>query len=191
MIMRAACPSSASGCAHPPILIASPFFAPHSPPPPPHAPQAGYSGAFQHGLFGWLNHHCDGATLAAWLPELDVHWLAAAEMTLVNQLLVVPLLYMPLFHLVKGLAKGRGPRMCAADLRRQGFALLRIGWAFWLPVQCTLFALCPIELLVTSMAMAGVCWNFILSTLSNRGHAQRATVAVTAPAPLPLAEVSS
>ena len=152
---------------------------------------AGYTGAFQHSLFGWLSGSCSGSTLAGIMCEdigaaaLGSPWLAAAEMTLVNQLCVVPFLYLPLFFLLSGLAKRTQPCKILSDARSLYVPTLVRNWSFWLPVQCALFALLPAELLVPATCLAGVAWNFILSSLASTAiplGAARAPLAHASPA---------
>jgi len=116
-----------------------------------------YSGAWQHHLFDWLNAHCTGT----WLP-------AAAECTLINQMCVVPLLYLPLFLLLSGRTRGLELPALVADARQRYMPLLLSNWRFWLPVQTMLFAFLSPELLVPACSLAGVVWNLILSTLLYR-----------------------
>ncbi len=125
---------------------------------------ATYTGAFQHALFGWLGSICTGAALAGpWFPP--GRWLAAAECTLLNQFVVIPLLYLPLFLLLSGVTRGMGLRSIVAEARRKYVPLLRWNWAFWLPVQCAFFALVPDDLLVPFTCVAGLLWSRVLSTL--------------------------
>mmetsp|Transcript_76475 Transcript_76475/g.127430 ORF Transcript_76475/g.127430 Transcript_76475/m.127430 type:complete len:210 (+) Transcript_76475:109-738(+) len=133
---------------------------------------AGYTGAFQHHLFKQLHASCHGDMLASCLNTFEcttpnANWLAAAEATLINQLFVVPLLYMPLFYLVNGLARGRSLRAIVAHASRKYLDVLVVNYIFWLPVQCAMFALLVPELLVPVTCIAGIVWNFILSRLTS------------------------
>uniref|UniRef100_A0A7S3AQ08 Uncharacterized protein n=1 Tax=Haptolina ericina TaxID=156174 RepID=A0A7S3AQ08_9EUKA len=112
-----------------------------------------YSGAWQHHLFGWLSTHCTGS-------------FAAAQCTLLNQLLVVPLLYVPMFFLLSGLTRGLGLKAIVAGARQRYLPLLCSNWRFWLPVQTLCFACLTPDLLVPVTCCAGIVWNLILSSIA-------------------------
>jgi len=114
-----------------------------------------YSGAWQHHLFGALQAHCGGG----WLP-------AAVECTLINQCIVVPLLYVPLFFLLSGLTRGLRLRAIVAEARSKAMPLLISNWRFWLPVQCVIFSCLTPKAVVPATCLAGIAWNVILSSLT-------------------------
>ena len=122
-------------------------------------------------------------------PRVRRHWLAAAEATLLNQFVFIPLLYLPLFYLINGLTRGMRLRAIVRDASRKYLNVLRANHVFWIPVQCALFALLAPELLVPVTCLAGVAWNFILSTLSSRRTSAVAVpVAALASEPSPIIE---
>ena len=126
-----------------------------------------YTGAGQHHIFGWLQTHCTGSWL---LP-------AAVECTLVNQCVIIPLLYYPLFFLLSGLSRGMGLQSTFMDARRNYVPFILSNWRFWLPVQAVLFACVSAEFLVLATCLAGVVWNFILSSLTYRKRASSIALA--------------
>ena len=71
-----------------------------------------------------------------------------------------------------------------AHASRKYLNVLRANHVFWLPVQCALFALLAPELMVPVTCLAGVTWNFILSTLSSRRTSAVAPALATPPAPV-------
>jgi len=138
---------------------------------------ASYTGAFQHHLFDWLSSNCHGHTLARLCsasPAAEwVGWLGAAmERTLLNQLIIIPLLYLPYYFLVSGMVKGHSPRAIVASARRRYLPLLRRNWAFWVPVQFSFFTLVDPQHLVLATCLAGLAWNALLSSLTYR-HPRR------------------
>ena len=86
-----------------------------------------------------------------------------------------------LFLLISGLSRGHGLRAIVSQASEKYLRILKIAWAFWVPVQCAMFALLTAELLVPATCLVGLAWNFILSTLSSRA----------APAPIPVATTVS
>ena len=127
-----------------------------------------YTGAWQHFCFGWLTTHCTGVGL---LPGY-------AQRALLNQGVVVPLLYAPLFLLLAGATRGLSLRNIIATGRRRYANLVLSNWRFWVPVEMLFFALLPPELLVPATCLAALCWNMILSTLSFRSRGERPAVAL-------------
>jgi len=116
-----------------------------------------YSGAWQHHLFSFLQLHCG----RSWLP-------AAVECTLINQCIVVPLLYVPLFFLLSGLTRGLSARAIVSEVRSKALKLLTTNWRFWLPVQIAIFSCIPPQAVVPATCLAGIAWNVILSSLTYR-----------------------
>ena len=92
--------------------------------------------------------------------------IGAAERTLVNQLLIIPSLYYPLFFLVTGLAYGLSATQMLERGRELYLPLLRRNLAFWLPVQFFQFAFVEQALQLPFVCVAGLAWNFILSAVS-------------------------
>lgn len=130
---------------------------------------ASYSGAAQHFLFAALRNLCDGSVLMGCraLQTIESHWLAAAEMTFINQFVIVPIVYLPLFYLWRGAWRGHGLRSIISEARHKFVGTLHVNWAFWLPFQLATFALVASELVVPITCAAGVFWNFLLSTLTS------------------------
>lgn len=124
---------------------------------------ASYTGVFQHHLFGWLDA----------LTPCGLR--GAIECTAINQFLVIPLCYMPLFLLMSGMFAGRTIQQTLTDAHAKFWPLVKRNWSFWLPVQCALFALAPQHLLVPLMCLCSVAWNYILSM-----------AALSAPVPVPV-----
>merc|ERR1712093_874731 len=112
----------------------------------------GYTGAFQHALFGCLDTHCRGASLC---PAVGSHWLSAIERTFLNQFIFVPMLYLPLFFMVSGIARGQGLATIKSNILRLYVPLLTRNWLFWLPVQCLFFGMLAPRFVVPATCVAG------------------------------------
>jgi len=133
-----------------------------------------YSGAFQHVWFSWLNEALPArlASLpagAALSPGLQ----AAAKVAL-NQFVVVPALYMPLFLGFTGALAGLDLDACRARAQQLYAPLLRRNYAFWIPMQFLLFSVVPAEFQIPVLNAAGVLWTFILSSVGWRIQVQTA-----------------
>eukprot|EP00565_Helicotheca_tamesis_P004737 CAMPEP_0185734722 /NCGR_PEP_ID=MMETSP1171-20130828/23245_1 /TAXON_ID=374046 /ORGANISM="Helicotheca tamensis, Strain CCMP826" /LENGTH=208 /DNA_ID=CAMNT_0028404791 /DNA_START=134 /DNA_END=757 /DNA_ORIENTATION=- len=96
-----------------------------------------YAGIFQHFWFGWLNNNLEAMLVAN--ASLGPNALAAAKL-LVNQMLIVPTVYMPLFFGVTGALAGMTINDTVTKARSQFMPLLRQKYAFWLPAQFVQFA---------------------------------------------------
>ena len=144
---------------------------------------AAYRGGFQHAAFPWIIDHCRGTTLAAAselvnldssvLPPADL--LAAIECTAFNQLLVVPIVYYPLFFAITGAVQGLTIDGSLERARDRFVPLTLRNWAFWIPAQFVQFAFVDEPLQVPFTCAMGLVWNVILSSLA--GSAAPAPVA--------------
>jgi hypothetical protein len=123
---------------------------------------AAYTGAFQHYWFGYLSEHVEewGRYMGIWsrhanasieMIQKEEWWryfdvistlentpspeaLAAGKLIL-NQLVVVPIVYMPLFFAFTGLISGLDVNQSVARARSLYFPILRRNYFYWLPVQ--------------------------------------------------------
>merc|ERR1712070_694759 len=103
------------------------------------------------------------ASLAS-LPVLEAQELfAAAERTLVNQCVFIPMLYYPLFFVITALVRHLSPIEAWDFASKVYLPMLQRNLAFWIPIQFAQFALVPIDLQVLYACVAGVAWNIILS----------------------------
>jgi protein Mpv17 len=93
---------------------------------------AAYRGGFQHAAFPWIIEHCRGDVLGRLVTSsvVDPALLAAVECTAFNQLLVVPIVYYPLFFGITGAVQGLSLTESLARARAQWSArpgTLRLG----------------------------------------------------------------
>ena len=163
-----------------------------------------YTGAFQHVWFNYLSQNIAdwGDILGIWGPPyadypLDqvidaTEWwryfdiaaqlaqppspqmLAAAKVVL-NQLLVIPVVYMPLFFAFTGLVAGLDVNESMARAQNLYLPLLRRNWFYWLPVQFLQFLVIPVDLQIPFVSAASLVWTIILSSVGG---------AASAPAPI-------
>lgn len=141
-----------------------------------------YRGGFQHFLFPVINDAFHGTLLLQLFPTGDLLLLAALERTVANQLVVVPLVYYPLFFSLTGIVQGLTVDETYARGREKFFPLIQRNLQFWLPVQIVQFEFVPEELQVTWVAAFGLIWKIILSTIA--GNA-KADISAARTSPLP------
>lgn len=99
---------------------------------------------------------------------------------LVNQLVVIPLLYWPAYFLFTGAAERTDVATSLQTLHARLPELMRANLTFWLPAQAAQFAYVPVEDQAVYVAVMGVIWNGVLATLSRPGRdAQTRTGAAT------------
>jgi Mpv17 / PMP22 family len=166
-----------------------------------------YTGAFQHFWFTFMTSHISewGNTLGFWGPErvsfpvdevIDQwsEWyryfdvvtqlehppsptaLAAAKVVL-NQLLVIPFVYMPLFFAFTGLVSGLDQNQSKARAESLYIPLLQRNWVFWLPVQFLQFLVIPQDYQIPFLSAASLVWTVILSSIGSSAASPSSTVA--------------
>jgi len=131
---------------------------------------AAYKGVFIHFSLPRIFAVCQGNVLKAMsgalhLPASDA-FLRALERTMANQLVVVPLIFFPLFFGVTGAVQGLTH---AASWQRMRENYLRMCWhslMFWFPIQIVQFLVLPLEWQATSVQAISFVWNMILSSLA-------------------------
>ena len=137
---------------------------------------AAYTGSFQHFWFGWLNDHLmitietAEMAIAPWapggLPAPSPEILAAAKVA-VNQFVVIPLLYMPLYFALTGLLGGLDAEAALTRMKYLYVPLLRRNYVFWLPIQFVQFFALPPAWHVPFLSVASLVWTCVLSTLGS------------------------
>jgi Mpv17 / PMP22 family len=98
--------------------------------------------------------------------------LAAAKVAL-NQLVIVPLVYMPLFFAVTGALGGLDGNQSWARARTLYTPLLTRNYFFWLPTQFVQFFLLPAEWQIPFVSMASLLWTIVLSSVGGGLSASR------------------
>mmetsp|Transcript_1106 Transcript_1106/g.1376 ORF Transcript_1106/g.1376 Transcript_1106/m.1376 type:complete len:295 (-) Transcript_1106:138-1022(-) len=132
-----------------------------------------YAGIFQHYWFDWLNNNLV-ETASAVHPSVAVllaksygpNLLAASKLFL-NQVFIVPTVYMPLFFAVTGALAGLTVNDSLTRARSQFLPLLQQKYAFWLPAQFIQFAFVSPEWQITYLCSAGLVWTMILSSFGS------------------------
>ncbi|KAL3937870.1 MAG: hypothetical protein SGBAC_007103 [Bacillariaceae sp.] len=163
---------------------------------------AAYTGVFQHYWFTFLSSHISqwGESLQLWGPshvsipvralyELKEWWayfdvsaalqdppsnaaIATAKLA-VNQFLVIPTVYMPLFFAVTGSLAKLNLDESTDRAKNMYIPLLKRNYFYWLPVQFFQFLVVPSEYQILFISCASLVWTVILSSLATDQQQQQ------------------
>ncbi len=120
----------------------------------------------RHWVFPSIAKLCRGRYLAGVIgigQLFDMSKLKALERALASQLILVPLLYYPLFFTFTGYIQGLNYEE-GLDRAKQNFMpLLKRNLLFGIPVQYVQFCYVPKDLQIPFLSCAGIVWIFLLS----------------------------
>jgi hypothetical protein len=93
----------------------------------------------------------------------------AVQKVLLSQLVMAPLLTLPVAYLFKGLVYGKTPRGAMEDywIGLTQKALLFSFWKLWVPIQFLIFTVIPVHLRIPFSSFFSFCWTVLLSRISN------------------------
>jgi hypothetical protein len=93
----------------------------------------------------------------------------AVQKVMLSQLVMAPLLTLPVAYLFKGLVYGKTPLGAMEDywigLTQRG--LLFSFWKLWVPIQFLIFTVIPVHLRIPFSSFFSFCWTVLLSRISN------------------------
>jgi len=137
-----------------------------------------YRGLFQHFAFPRIIDLCNGNMLATLLPACAgaIRLLAAIERTLFNQLVVVPIVYYPMFFAITGAVQGLSPSESLQRARKHYLPLMLTTLSFWVPINLYQFFFLPVDWQVPFVCAIGFLWTVILSVLAGRCEKQGCSV---------------
>ena len=128
---------------------------------------------FQHSAFPFIMSICQGRVLGsillALLPSVSSLGgnlrlgLAALERTLLYQLLVIPLLYYPIFFTFTGYLQGLTPSEILSRAKTSFLPCWKRNLAFWIPCQMVMFSVIDEKWQIPFACLLGVIWSTILS----------------------------
>jgi len=98
---------------------------------------------------------------------------AVLEQTMASQLVIVPLIYYPVFYSITGALQELTIEETAQRARDTFVPLMRRNLLFWIPVQFVQFGFVEESLQIPFVTACGLVWNVILSVLA--GAAQPAS----------------
>jgi Mpv17 / PMP22 family len=123
---------------------------------------------FFHGQF--LLHAISAISHTSIEQSIDQHtqvFAAAAEQSLVSQLVVIPLIYYPIFFAVTGMVQGLSLNQSINRGLQQFFPLMKRNLLFWIPVQFGVFGWVSDDAMQISILIAcGLIWTIILSAFA-------------------------
>lgn len=134
---------------------------------------------FQHIAFPLIIGKCQGRVLSSILsnvPGVKQHVagmtqaLAVSERVFTYQMMVVPLLYYPVFFTWTGLVQGLTVKQSFDRARANFLRLWKKNLCFWVPVQAFMFALVPTRWQVSFTAVMGIIWSCILSLAAGKAN---------------------
>jgi len=119
--------------------------------------------ALQVYLFPIIVLQFHGQHLESIMPSIDLEVLGPIEQTMVNQFLVIPFLYYPIFYSFTGIMQG----LPMDEIIERGcstfWPTLKRNWLFWLPVQYYQFSYVDEPLQIPFLCVVGLIWTIILS----------------------------
>ena len=129
-----------------------------------------YTGAFQHYWFRWENTKL-AFTAAELSPTLALLFASAAVLPIaklvLNQFVVVPFLYMPLFFAFTGHMAGLSAEESLDRVKQMYGPIILRNYSYWLPAQFIQFALIAPEWQIPYVCFASLIWTIILSSVSS------------------------
>lgn len=126
-----------------------------------------YKGLFLHFSLPALFAVCQGNVLRNFAGSLHLadSVLVALERTIANQLIIVPLVFFPLFFAVTGCVQGLTAAQSMQRLRENYLPMCWSSLKFWVPVQIAQFLWLPLKWQVSCVQAVSFIWNIILSSL--------------------------
>ena len=133
---------------------------------------------FQHKAFPFIISICQGGVLGGILSTMlgvslgsNVQLgLAALERTLVYQLLVIPLLYYPIFFSFTGYLQGLNPNEIWLRARTSFLPCWKRNLLFWIPTQMVMFGLIDEKWQIPFACVMGMLWSMILSVTAGNAN---------------------
>lgn len=134
---------------------------------------------FQHNAFPFIISICQGKVLGSLLSSLPgviigphlKHGLAALERTLVYQLVVIPLLYYPIFFTFTGYLQGLRPTEILQRAKTTFLPCWKKNLMFWIPTQMVMFGLIDEYWQIPFACVMGMSWSMILSVTAGNAKA--------------------
>jgi hypothetical protein len=102
----------------------------------------------------------------------------AAAKVVLNQFVIIPAIYMPLFFAFTGLVSGLDGKESMARARSLYFPLLQRNWFYWLPMQFLQFLVIPVDFQIPFVSAASLVWTIILSSIGSGSTAPSAASSI-------------
>ena len=122
--------------------------------------------AVQHYVYPPMIALCNGQLLGTLLPNQQ-GFAAAMEQALASQLIIIPIVYYPVFFAVTGAVQGLTIKETMNRAKESFWPLMTRNWLFWVPVQFSVFEFVPDKDAQISILIAcGLVWTIILSAMA-------------------------
>jgi len=125
-------------------------------------------------LFPLIVKLCQGQYFGKIFRNASANSLAAWEQTLVNQLIVIPVIYYPSFFFITGIIQNLSLQEMIDRGSQKMRKLLKRNWLFWIPVQFVQFRFVGEPYQIPFLCIVGLLWTFILSTSTGNVHREQA-----------------
>lgn len=134
---------------------------------------------FQHNAFPFIISICKGNVLSSIFSGVTGAvvgsnlrlGLAALERTLVYQLVVIPLLYYPIFFTFTGYLQGLTPAEILQRAKTSFLPCWKRNLMFWIPTQMVMFGLIDEKWQIPFACVMGMLWSTILSVTAGNAKA--------------------
>lgn len=125
--------------------------------------------AAQHYIYPPMIALCQGHALGQLLPAGNAALAAAIEQALASQIIIIPIVYYPVFFAVTGAVQGLTPQQTIERAKESFWPLMKRNWLFWIPVQFGVFAGVHDEAAqIVILIACGLVWTIILSILAGQ-----------------------
>mmetsp|Transcript_8980 Transcript_8980/g.13803 ORF Transcript_8980/g.13803 Transcript_8980/m.13803 type:complete len:304 (+) Transcript_8980:135-1046(+) len=103
----------------------------------------------------------------------QMDYMAAMEQTLASQLVIVPVLYYPVFFSLTGYVQGLSTEEAITRAKETFIPLMKRNLLFYIPVQFIQFCYLPTDVQIPFLSVCGLCWTYILSNFAGsvKGYA--------------------
>jgi len=127
--------------------------------------------ALQHYAFPWIVSNFRGEYCMEFLSDFglqedDPTVCSAIEGTLVNQLVIVPIIYYPIFFLLTAMVQGMTINDGCERAKSKFTPLMQRHLIFWLPIQYLQFRYIEEDLQIPFVCLVGLGWTVILSLVA-------------------------
>lgn len=125
--------------------------------------------AAQHYIYPPMIALCQGHAVGTLLPAGNTALAAAIEQALASQIVIIPVVYYPVFFAVTGAVQGLTPQQTIERAKESFWPLMKRNWLFWIPVQFGVFAGVQDEAAqIVILIACGLVWTIILSILAGQ-----------------------
>jgi protein Mpv17 len=123
--------------------------------------------AAQHWIYPPMIALCSGSVLGS----------APLEQALASQLIIIPIVYYPVFYAVTGVVQGLSIGQTIERAKESFWPIMLRNWTYWIPIQYSVFTWVEGDAQIPILIACGLVWTVILSILV--GEAKEPQPAIT------------